>query len=119
MSHWQGYANHPSTFVLISVIKRISNMPKRLTKEEFVSRSRVVHGDKYDYSKVVYVNDSTKIVIVCNKCGISFLQRPGHHLKGAGCPQCARERQINKGNKKTRTIKSNIGVVDFPENVSH
>ncbi len=94
-------------------------MPKKLTKEEFVSRSRVVHGDKYDYSKVVYVNDNTNIVIVCKKCGIAFPQRPRHHLEGAGCPQCARERQINKGNKKTRTIKSNIGVVDFPENVAH
>lgn len=104
---------------ILNVWRIFCFMPKILTQKEFEKRVISIHGDKYDYSKVVYVNDNTNVVIVCKKCGIAFPQRPRHHLEGTGCPKCARERQINKGNKKTRTIKSNIGVVDFPENVAH
>ena len=32
---------------------------KKLTKEEFIERARSIHGDKYDYSKVEYINNYT------------------------------------------------------------
>lgn len=35
-------------------------MAKKLTKDIFVEKARKVHGDKYDYSKVEYVNYKTK-----------------------------------------------------------
>lgn len=56
--------------------------------EEFVSRCKDIHGDTYDYSKVEYLNNSTKIEIVCRKHG-SFSQTPASHLCGNGCPACA------------------------------
>jgi glutaredoxin len=59
-----------------------------LTKEEFVERSVLVHGDFYDYSKVVYVNANTKVCIICPIHG-EFWQRPSNHLNGQGCPHCA------------------------------
>lgn len=58
---------------------------KRLTKQDFIERARAVHGDKYDYSKVEYVNNSTKVVIICPVHG-EFLQTPNKHMQGRGCP---------------------------------
>ena len=54
---------------------------------DFITKSRKVHGDKYDYSKVEYINNSTKVCIICPEHG-EFWQRPNHHLRGHGCPKC-------------------------------
>lgn len=62
-------------------------MPKRLTQEEFVRRAREKHGDKYDYSKVRYVNASTPVTIVCPIHG-DFEQIPDSHMQGKGCRYC-------------------------------
>jgi hypothetical protein len=58
------------------------------TNEKFIEQSINVHGDKYDYSLIDYINSSSKIKIVCNKHGI-FEQKPNSHLLGFGCPMCA------------------------------
>ncbi|EKD89569.1 MAG: hypothetical protein ACD_33C00045G0036, partial [uncultured bacterium] len=65
----------------------IINHPTRLTQEEFIIRAKQIHGDKFDYSKVVYINGWTKIIIVCPIHG-DFLQTPNDHLQGSGCPIC-------------------------------
>jgi len=62
---------------------------KRYTTEEFIELARTVHGDKYDYSRVVYVDSVTPVSIVCPEHG-EFKQRPVHHLSGRGCPACSR-----------------------------
>ena len=64
----------------------------KLTTEEFIVRAKAVHGDKYDYSEVEYVNNSSPVVIVCPEHG-AFEQRPNNHFKGNGCPKCARATQ--------------------------
>lgn len=64
-------------------------MSKKVTTEDFVSRARIIHGDKYDYSKVEYKKWDIKVCIVCKKCGHEFWQRPNDHLNGKGCPFCA------------------------------
>lgn len=59
------------------------------TKEIFISKSRQVHGDKYDYSLVKYRNNSTKVTIICPIHG-PFNQLPGNHInRRSGCPTCA------------------------------
>jgi len=63
---------------------------QKSTKEDFVKKAFSVHGDKYDYSKVDYVNSGTKVTITCPKHG-EFLQTPQNHLSGRGCPKCANE----------------------------
>ena len=60
------------------------------TKEEFIKKAREVHGDKYEYTKVEYVNNRTKVCIKCHKHG-KFWQVPSSHLNGNGCPECANE----------------------------
>lgn len=55
--------------------------------EEFIRKAKLVHGDKYDYSKVNYVNSVTDVCIICPIHG-EFLQRPAEHLRGKGCTKC-------------------------------
>ena len=62
------------------------------TLDEFVERAREVHGDKYDYSKVEYVNNITPVCIICPKHG-EFWQRPNSHIsRKQGCPECAQSK---------------------------
>lgn len=73
---------------------------KRFDKETFIQKAKEVHGEKYDYSKVEYVNSSTKVCIICHEHG-EFLQIPMAHLNGEGCPKCknknlTREELIDK-----------------------
>ena len=57
-------------------------------KYDFFEKTKKVHGDKYDYSKVEYVNTNTKVCIICPIHG-EFLQTPHNHIRGCGCPKCA------------------------------
>lgn len=74
-------------------------MPHKLTTEEFIKRSKEIHGDKYDYSQVNYIGNHIKVNIICKTHGI-FSQIPKSHLKGCGCPVCALSK---KGNKQSNT----------------
>ena len=65
----------------------------RSSKEEFIKKARKVHGDKYDYSKVEYVNARAKVCIICPEHG-EFWQIPCSHLSGSGCPTCGFEKNI-------------------------
>ena len=62
-------------------------MPTKLTTEFFIDKARKIHGNKYDYSKVIYVNSLTKVIITCPEHG-DFYQRPSHHLDDHGCNSC-------------------------------
>lgn len=54
----------------------------------FIEVARSVHGDKYTYDNVVYINQNNKVVITCKIHG-DFLQAPSSHLQGVGCRKCA------------------------------
>jgi hypothetical protein len=66
--------------------KKCGNNTKYST-EEFVSKAREIHGDKYGYQYVVYESSTRKIKIECPFHGF-FEQRPTNHLNGQGCPKC-------------------------------
>ncbi len=59
--------------------------------EEFIKKAREVHGDRYDYSRVDYVDNKTKVCIICKEHG-EFWQRPDVHFQRKGCPKCGRDR---------------------------
>lgn len=61
---------------------------KRLTTDEFIAKAKATHGNLYDYSKTVYVNQTTDVIIICHIHG-EFSQRPNNHYMGAGCPHCS------------------------------
>lgn len=62
----------------------------KYTTEWFIERARQIHGDKYDYSKVKYINDKNKVDIICRKHGI-FSQIPSSHLQKHACKKCQYE----------------------------
>lgn len=63
---------------------------RRSTTEEFIEKSREIHGDFYDYSKVEYVDSYTPVTIICPIHG-EFEQAPAVHLSGHGCLRCSRK----------------------------
>jgi hypothetical protein len=64
------------------------NNKSNITK--FISKAILKHGEKYDYSKSVYIDQNTLMEIYCKSCEILFPQKPKAHLSGQGCPNCAR-----------------------------
>ena len=61
---------------------------KLITKDEFLKRAKLIHGDKYDYSKVIYKDFDTKLKIICPIHG-EFLQKPIKHITAKhGCYKC-------------------------------
>lgn len=66
----------------------------KMTTEDFITKARQIHGDKYDYSKVEYVNFDTPVCIICGEKddnGIihgEFWQTPHKHLSGGCCSKC-------------------------------
>ena len=55
---------------------------------EWVVRAKEIHGERYDYSKVLYTSNSDKVEIICPTHG-SFYQTPGNHINNfQGCPKC-------------------------------
>lgn len=87
-------------------------MAERLTKEMFVSRANEVHSNKYDYSKVVYHNTTTKVIITCPTHG-DFEQRPAGHLIGQRCPDCAGSKRLTLDEFVSRANKIHKGVYDY------
>ena len=59
------------------------------TKDDFITKSKIEHGEKYNYSKVNYFTTKQKVEILCNEHG-PFFQSPANHIKGQGCPECGR-----------------------------
>ena len=65
-------------------------MSKRLSKENFIERANKIHSNKYDYGKTEYLNNKTKVCIICPEHG-EFWRTPYMHLGGSICPKCSRE----------------------------
>lgn len=85
----------------------------KITTEEFIKRSRISHGSKYDYSKAIYVDSKSKILIICPKHG-EFLQLPHNHMKGCGCRACKDEGTSKRQLKTTEVfIKEANKVHDY------
>lgn len=91
-------------------------MPKVLTKEEFIIKCKEKHGDIYEYSKVNYINNQTKVEIICKIHG-SFYLAPGKHLQGRKCQICSGKNLntvefVNRANKKHKN-KYDYSLVDY------
>jgi very-short-patch-repair endonuclease len=62
---------------------------KRIDTAEFIKRAKAVHGDRYDYSKAVYVNADTPLIVICAK-HCEFTSRPDFHInRKTGCAKCS------------------------------
>lgn len=63
---------------------------KFLGEKGFIEKSRLVHGDKYDYSLVNYNGCREYVLLKCPVHG-KFKQIPYYHLAGNGCPECGKD----------------------------
>lgn len=63
--------------------------------EDFIKKAKKIHGDKYDYSKVEYVDSRTKVSLICPIHG-EFKITPNNHLCGSGCPICSGKNNTNE-----------------------
>lgn len=72
----------------------------KYTTEAFIEKLREKHGDRYDYSDVLYVGSQKKVKIYCNEHGV-FEQLASQHLQGSDCPTCASIAAHNKTRKTT------------------
>jgi hypothetical protein len=60
---------------------------QRKNVKKFIEEATTVHGNKYDYSLIIYKKNRLKVKIICPTHGI-FEQTPTNHLKGKGCKFC-------------------------------
>ena len=72
--------------------------------DEVINKFKLVHGDKYDYSKTDFIKTTVKVCIICPEHG-EFWQEPHAHLKGQGCPKCGLKQRITS---KTNTLEEFI-----------
>jgi hypothetical protein len=78
-------------------------MSKKKTTDEFINQAREIHGKKYDYTMVNYINNSIKVLIICPIHG-EFVIRPNDHLsKKVGCNKC-----YNAGVSKKNKVANDI-----------
>ncbi len=79
-------------------------MGKKLTTQEFIKKAIIIHGDKYDYSLVLYNNINEKVIIICPVHG-EFLQSLRVHIdKKCGCNKCGKEKSASKNRKTLNTF---------------
>lgn len=83
---WQKPGNHCSKHNKNGCPK-CKHQSYKYTLNGFIEKANIIHNNKYDYSKVEYINIKTKVYIICPKHG-GFYQEPRHHLQGCGCPHC-------------------------------
>lgn len=73
-----------------------ANQSLRITFEEFIRRSNLIHNHKYSYHKDGYRGARTPTRITCPAPQHDdFFQQPCSHFNGAGCPECAGVKKLN------------------------
>lgn len=91
--------------------EKIGNL-KRKGQDEWVDSAHMVHGAKYDYSKVCYKNRNTKVLIGCKEHGF-FEQRPADHLRGHGCQVCAGMKELTNESFIQKAVAKHGDLYDY------
>ena len=85
---------------------------RRHSPDKFIAAARRKHGSRFDYSRVVYVNSTTPVEIVCPEHG-SFWQTAALHADGSGCPLCAPNTRVTKDEFIDRATKVHLGRYSY------
>jgi hypothetical protein len=101
---------------------------KRFNDLEFIERANKIHNNKYDYSLVNYIDNRTKVKIICPTHGV-FTQVPASHLQGMGCKGCSNEESQKRQTKGTEKFieqsklvhgdKYDYSLVDYKNAYTH
>lgn len=105
----------------------------KMTGEDFVVRSKKLHGDNFTYFPDKYNGYNENTEIKCNVCGKVFSQTPHNHLKGEGCPYCvgniskpesdisnfiSKYVEIDKNNRKILSNSKEIDILIPSKNIA-
>lgn len=77
----------------------------RIKKDDFIKRANLIHNNKFDYSKVEYLNNNCFISVICPIHG-DFSQKLNWHLNGNGCSKCKK----SKGEIKISKILDELNI---------
>lgn len=114
----------PFPFYTGQDIERASKMTKKKEFSVLIGQFRGVHGNRYWYESVKeedYKNNKSHIAVTCPIHG-EFPISVGNHLRGQGCPECAKtQRRIsNTGNVRKRTkLVYGVGINDYEGNTKY
>lgn len=92
---------------------------RKLTNKEFIEKTIKKYGNKYDYSKVEYVNNKTKVCVICSLHG-EFMIRPNDLLNGKSCPYCGGTKKMtnNEFIEKAKYVHNNFFSYEKSEYIS-
>lgn len=77
----------------------------RHSKDQFILKAQATHGNKYDYTKSVYIGQMKQLTITCPIHG-DFQQIANNHIHGNGCSQCSDSR----GEREICNILNKLGI---------
>lgn len=63
-----------------------------LGRDKFIEAAIAMHGDRYDYSKVVYAGNKRRVEVICKRHGSFFVKPNSHTSAGTGCRLCYESR---------------------------
>lgn len=81
--------------------------------QHFINRARLIHSDKYDYAKTVYVRSMQKVIITCPTHG-DFLLTPNNHLSAKqGCQKCSKRHHYTQEEFIQEATRIHNGKYDY------
>lgn len=69
----------------------------------FIQKATILHNNKYNYDKTIYISSKDKVIITCPTHG-DFSQKPNNHLTGYGCEKCGTQLTAKKQTLKFEDI---------------
>lgn len=98
--------NHLTGYQCKKCGRKQATIKNSLTTDQFVEKAKLTHGDKYDYSKVQYINNKTKVKIICPIHGEFEIIPDSHLSQKAGCTLCGYESmKVKQSKTKEQFIK--------------
>lgn len=92
----------PKRHLLGDGCKNCNTLKQRKTTNQFIKEAKEKHGNKYDYSLVVYTTAFNKVTLICPKHGEFKIEPKGHVYRGDGCCKCAQK--VNSDNLRKTTF---------------
>jgi hypothetical protein len=87
----------------------------KLTTNEFITRAKKIHGDKYDYSLCEYINSKIKVKIICDKHGVFEQIASSHTDQKTGCPICSKKHNYNNSEFIEKAIIIHNNIYDYSD----
>ena len=109
---WQNPHNHLKGAQCPRCSGEIVSLKNSSNTEEFITKARAIHGDKYDFSKVNYTAAIDKVPVICREHG-EFWMTAQNILAGHGCPICAGNIQLDTAEFVKRSNEIHDSIYDY------